>query len=96
MFLTKELEDAYNNFSNTIYNRGVLDAKIAQLVALSASLMADCVPCITHHYKAAVEAGATPQELAEVSAIVMSLCAGSKKAKYAPLIMELDKQINPK
>jgi alkylhydroperoxidase/carboxymuconolactone decarboxylase family protein YurZ len=52
--------------------------------------MADCVPCINHHYKEAAKAGATVEEIAEALAISMSISAGSKKAKYSKVISDLE------
>ena len=56
---------------------------------MAASVMADCVPCIRHHYQKAVAAGATVTEISEALAIAMAIAAGSKKAKYEPVIAEL-------
>jgi AhpD family alkylhydroperoxidase len=92
MFIRKEIEELYDKFSAAVSNPGALDGKIKELIALSVSVMADCVPCIEYHYKGAIRAGASKEEIAESIAIAMSVCAGSKKAKYSGLIATLEKE----
>jgi AhpD family alkylhydroperoxidase len=90
MFLLKDVDELYDQFSNKVYAANLLDKKTKELIALSCSVIADCVPCINHHYREAVKVGATKDEIAEALAISMSICAGSKRAKYAPVISELE------
>jgi AhpD family alkylhydroperoxidase len=90
MFLSKEVNDLYSQFADRVYAANVLDKKTKELIALSCSVMADCVPCINGHYKEAVKAGATRDEIAEALAISMSVSAGSKRAKYSPVISDLE------
>ena len=40
-----------------------LDKKTLELVAIGASVAANCGTCLEYHYKAAREAGATPAEI---------------------------------
>jgi AhpD family alkylhydroperoxidase len=61
------------------------------LIALSDSVMADCVPCINYHYQKAVEYGASQEEIAEALVIAMSVSAGSKEAKYSSVIRKLER-----
>ena len=90
MFLLKDVNELYNKFADKVYAANVLDKKTKELIALSCSVMADCVPCINSHYKEAVKAGATRDEIAEALAISMSVSAGSKRAKYTPVISDLE------
>jgi AhpD family alkylhydroperoxidase len=90
MYLLQEIEEAWNNFSTAAYKPRALDGKTKELIAVSNSIMADCVPCIEYHYNKAVAAGATNEELAEAFAIAMAISAGSKKAKYSSLIQALE------
>lgn len=93
MFLLKEVHDLYNNFADKVYEENSLSKKSKELIALACSVMADCVPCINHHYMSAVNAGASKEEIAEVLAISMSVAAGSKRAKYTELIDNLGRNI---
>jgi AhpD family alkylhydroperoxidase len=91
MFLLKEINDLYNHFTEKVYEENVLNKKTKELIAVACSVMADCVPCIDWHYKKAEEAGASKEEIAESLAIAMSICSGSKRAKYSDLIDSLAK-----
>jgi len=90
MFLSKEINDLYSKFADKVYAANVLDKKTKELIALSCSVMADCIPCINGHYKEAVKAGASGDEIAEALAICMSVSAGSKRAKYTQVISDLE------
>jgi AhpD family alkylhydroperoxidase len=92
MFLLDEINKRYNSFSDKVYEANILDKKTKALIAVVCSVMADCVPCINHHYTHAVKAGATKEEISEALAISMSVSAGSKRAKYAPVISKLEHQ----
>jgi len=89
MFLSKEINELYNSFADKVYEENTLNKKVKELIALSCSVMADCVPCINWHYEKAVEAGALKEEIAEALAISMSVSAGSKRAKYSELVINL-------
>ena len=92
MFILEEINELYEKFADAVYRPNVLDGKIKELIALSDSVMADCVPCIEYHYRKAVKAGASKEEIAESLAIAMSVSAGSKKAKYTSVIDRLEKE----
>ncbi len=91
MFLLKEVEESYNQFSQKVFEDcNILDNKTKELIAVACSVMADCAPCLEHHYQRAAQAGATKEEGAEALAVAMSICAGSKRAKYAGVIGRLE------
>lgn len=92
MFIPEEINELYAKFADAVYRPNVLDGKIKELIALSDSVMADCVPCIEYHYDKAIKAGASKEEIAEALAIAMSVSAGSKQAKYTPVIDRLEKE----
>ena len=93
MFLLKEVNELYNNFAEKVKEENNLSKKTKELIALACSVIADCVPCITWHYKQAMEAGASKEEIAEALAISMAVCSGSKRAKYSELISNLGQEI---
>lgn len=93
MFLLADVNGLYDKFSDKVYSANFLDKKMKELIALSCSVMADCVPCMSHHYKAAIQAGANQDEIAEALAICMSISAGSKRAKYAKVIDDLEHDV---
>jgi AhpD family alkylhydroperoxidase len=91
MFILEEMDELWEKFSAKAYQANILDGKTKELIAVSNSVTADCLPCLEYHYKRAVNAGATREEIAESIAIAMSISAGSKKAKYSPVISRLGK-----
>jgi AhpD family alkylhydroperoxidase len=93
MFLLNEVNELYNNFAEKVFEENNLNNKTKELIAVACSVMADCVPCINWHYKQAVEAGASKEEIAEACAIAMAVCSGSKRAKYSELIDNLGNDI---
>ena len=90
MFLLKEIDELYDRFLDMAFQANVLDKKTKELIAIACSVMADCVPCIDWHYQQAVTAGATKEEISEALAIAMAVSAGSKRAKYSPVIGKLE------
>ncbi len=50
----------------------ILSQKEKGLVAVAASIASGCLPCTTHHLKAARETGATEAEIGEVMEIALS------------------------
>lgn len=90
MFLLEDVNEIYDRFSEKVYAAGALDRKTKELIAIACSVMADCAPCIEWHYGQAVTAGANQEELSEALAVSMSIAAGSKRAKYGPVISKLE------
>ena len=90
MFLQKDVNDLYDQFSNKVASPGSLDKKTKELIAIACSVVADCAPCIEWHYQQAVTAGANSDEISEALAVAMSVAAGSKRAKYGPIIDKLE------
>jgi AhpD family alkylhydroperoxidase len=90
MFLLKDVNDLYDQFSNKVAAPGNLDQKTKELIAAACSILADCAPCLEWHYGRAVNAGATREEISEALAVAMSVAAGSKRAKYGPVISKLE------
>jgi AhpD family alkylhydroperoxidase len=89
MFLPKEVNDLYDRFSDKVYQAGAVNKKTKELIAVACSVVADCAPCIEWHYAQAAAAGASPEEISEALAVAMSVCAGSKRAKYGPVVDRL-------
>jgi AhpD family alkylhydroperoxidase len=90
MFLLNDVDELYNAFSNKVASPGNLDKKTKELIAVACSVMADCMPCLEWHYQQAVTAGANQEEISEALAIAMSVSAGSKRAKYGPVVEKLE------
>lgn len=78
----KPIEDAfqrYKAFLDAAYAEGSLDQKTKYLIALGASLGAECETSIRHCRDAARELGATEEELKETMAIALTVGATKEK-----------------
>jgi AhpD family alkylhydroperoxidase len=68
---------AFWAFDKAAFAAGSLDTKQKQLLAVAVALTTQCPYCIEVHVKAAREAGATDQMLAEVAAVAAAMRAGA-------------------
>lgn len=66
---------------------GVLPTSLKEGVALAISVVKRCEGCIAHHAKAAADAGATEEEIAELLGVAL-LMEGGPGTVYAPRAFE--------
>ncbi len=92
MLMQRELVEMFFNFENAAVAPGHLDAKTKELIAVACSIMADCLPCLEHHYRAAAENGASVEEAKEAIAIAVAISAGNKIGKFSLKAAELFKE----
>ena len=78
--------DAFETFSRAAFADGALPAKIKQIIAVAAAHMTQCPYCINGHTKAALRAGATPEELMEAVWVAAEMRAGAAYAHSAMMI----------
>ncbi|HEY3688554.1 MAG TPA: carboxymuconolactone decarboxylase family protein [Streptosporangiaceae bacterium] len=83
---------AYRSFSDTVMNRtdGAIPPKYREMIALAVAETTQCAYCLESHTKAAVAAGVTEEELAELTYITAALRAGAGAA-HGMLAMKLFK-----
>lgn len=55
----------------------LIDEKTYQFICFAVSIKARSKPCVIKHFKGALDAGATPRELAYIFALVMREAAGA-------------------
>lgn len=79
-YFDEEVMKAFMDWNSKVMAPGKLDKKTKELVAVACTYMTRCPYCIEGHAKAAIEAGATKEELAEVIQIAMALAAGARIA----------------
>ena len=79
-YFDEEVMKAFMDWNSKVMAPGKLDKKTKELVAVACTYMTRCPYCIEGHAKAAIEAGATKGELAEVIPIAMALAAGARIA----------------
>src|SRR5512143_2523582 len=63
--LAPNQQAAFDAFGKAVFADGALPAKIKQIVAVAVAHVTQCPYCINGHTKAALRAGATPEELME-------------------------------
>lgn len=68
---------AFWEFDKAAYQPGAIDGLHKQLMALAVALTTQCPYCLELHRRAAVEAGATEQMLAETAAVAAAMRAGA-------------------
>ena len=79
-YFDKETMDAWSKWNNMFFDTGKLDKKTKELIAVACTYMTRCPYCIEGHAKAAIAAGASKEELAEVIQIAMALSSGAAVA----------------
>ena len=79
-YFDKDTMEAWSKWNNMVFQPGKLDKKTKELIAVACTYMTRCPYCIEGHAKAALEAGATKEELAEVIQIAMALSSGAAVA----------------
>lgn len=79
--------DAFRAFSQSVFADGALPSKVKQLVAVAVAHVTQCPYCIRGHTKAALQHGATAQEIMEAIWVAAEMKAG---AAYAHSILALD------
>jgi AhpD family alkylhydroperoxidase len=81
--LAPDTQAAFENFSRQVFAEGALPAKMKQIIAVAVAHVTQCPYCIRGHTKAALKAGATPQELMEAIWVAAEMRAGGAYAHSA-------------
>jgi AhpD family alkylhydroperoxidase len=79
--------EAFKAFSHSVFAEGALPAKTKQLIAVAVAHVTQCPYCIRGHSKAAVQQGATAEEIMEAIWVAAEMRAG---AAYAHSLLALD------
>jgi AhpD family alkylhydroperoxidase len=74
--LSPEVMTAFRAWDNLALAEGAIPKKYKELMAIAVALTTQCPYCIEVHRQAAVKAGVTEQELAEVVHVAAALRAG--------------------
>ncbi len=72
-----EIMHPYMRFYKATYERGHLDRKTKELIAIAASLVSNCKGCLEGHLKKAVKYGATRGEISETIAVTLGVNAAA-------------------
>jgi AhpD family alkylhydroperoxidase len=79
--------DAFRAFAAAVFADGALDAKTKQLIAVAVAHVTQCPYCINSHTKAALQKGATGEQIMEAIWVAAEMRAGGA---YAHAALALD------
>jgi AhpD family alkylhydroperoxidase len=85
--LAPSAAEAFKTFSQSVFADGALPGKTKQLIAVAVAHVTQCPYCIRGHSKAAVQHGATAEEIMEAIWVAAEMRAG---AAYAHSLLALD------
>lgn len=83
-----EAMSAFWAFDKAAFTAGAVDVRHKQLMAVAVALTTQCPYCIELHLKAAREAGATDEMLAETVAVAAAMRAGAAVTHATHLFRE--------
>ncbi len=83
--------EAWRNFSKTVFEKGALDEKTKQLIAVAVAHVTQCPYCIRAHSKGAVAKGASREEIMEAIWVAAEMRAGAAYAHADIAVDELDR-----
>lgn len=73
-----EADAAFWAFKREIFEKGVLDRKVKELIALTVSCMLRCRHCTRSHIESAQEVGASKKEIAEALSVLWVIGGGTQ------------------
>ena len=79
--------EAFQAFSRSVFAEGALPARTKQLIAVAVAHVTQCPYCIRGHTEAALQQGATPEEIMEAIWVAAEMRAGGA---YAHSTLALD------
>lgn len=87
--LTPNQQAAFDAFGKAVFADGSLSAKAKQIIAVAVAHVTQCPYCINGHTKAALRAGATPEELMEAIWVAAEMRAGGAYAHSTLMLTTL-------
>ena len=84
--LAPSQQAAFDAFSKAVFADGALPTKLKQIIAVAVAHVTQCPYCIDGHTKAALRAGATPEELMEAIWVAAEMRAGGAYAHSALML----------
>ncbi len=87
--LAPNQQAAFETFGKAVFADGALPAKIKQIVAVAVAHVTQCPYCINGHTRAALRAGASPEELTEAIWVAAEMRAGGAYAHSTLMLATL-------
>ncbi len=72
-----ETRNAILDLTNSVHKDGALSRKHKELICAAISLYARCEPCIVHHVRRSIQAGATREEIMEACGAAILMGGGT-------------------
>lgn len=83
---------AFEAFGKAVFADGALPAKMKQIIAVAVAHVTQCPYCISGHTKAALRAGASPEELMEAIWVASEMRAGGAFAHSTVMLTTLSEE----
>ena len=93
--LAPQIEEAFQQFSRTVFQEGALSTKTKQLIAVAVAHVTQCPYCIRGHAKAASRDGATLEEIMEAIWVAAEMRAGGAYAHSALALDAIEPAAQP-
>ena len=90
--LTPGATAAFQAFGAAVFADGALDRKTKQVIAVAVAHATQCAQCIRSHTRAALHAGATPQELMEAAWVSAEMRAGGAYAHSNVMLAAINEE----
>lgn len=87
-----DVAKAFNELAKGATAPGALDSKAKELIALAIAIAARCDGCLAYHAKAALELGATRQEVMETIGVAIYMGGGPSMIYGAEALASFDAQ----
>src|SRR5579884_3738282 len=87
--LAPNQQAAFDAFGKAVFADGALPTKVKQIIAVAVAHVTQCPYCITGHTKAALRAGASPEELMEAIWVASEMRAGAAYAHSTVMLTAL-------
>jgi len=80
----------FEEMEGRAFQSGALDRKYKELIGLATSIVSLCYGCIEYHAAAALQAGATRQEIQEATAVALMMGGGPAQwpARYVLKVLD--------
>ncbi|GIN19882.1 MAG TPA: carboxymuconolactone decarboxylase family protein [Bacillus bacterium] len=83
-----KLAEAYNQFTQTCFEEGMLSQKEKQMIALGISLYAQDEYCIIYHTKGCLDQGCTEEEILETVGVAAAFGGGAAMSQAVTLVQQ--------
>jgi AhpD family alkylhydroperoxidase len=88
--LAPDASRAFHDFSNAVFADGALSTKTKHIIAVAVAHVTQCPYCIKGHTRAALNEGASPEELMEAIWVAAEMRSGAAFAHSVIALAEIE------